>query len=67
MFKQSVKLKEARLAQRLQEELAFDMRQLEQLLQVTKDEATEISNRKVHYHYYNFLLSVLLDHYIISI
>ncbi|CAD5121615.1 DgyrCDS10111 [Dimorphilus gyrociliatus] len=46
MLDRSIKLKEQRKARELQEELAFDMKQLEELLEASKNEIKEQTQRK---------------------
>ena len=47
MFDKSVRMKREREARNMQEQLAFDMKILEQLLEETRNEAMEAQQRKV--------------------
>ena len=49
MFEKSVRMKREREARNMQEQLAFDMKILEQLLEETHNEAMEAQQRKVSY------------------
>lgn len=47
MYDKSIKVKNAKLAREMQEELAFDMKVLQKLLEETRNEALEEAQRKV--------------------
>ena len=47
MYDKSIKIKNAKVAREMQEELAFDMKVLQKLLEETHNEALEEAQRKV--------------------
>ena len=47
LFDENVALKNQKLAREEQEQLAFDMKMLEQVLEASRNEAMELSQRKV--------------------
>ena len=59
MYTDSLRLKKEKEAKELQEQLAFDMKILEQLLEESRNEAMETAQRKVQWCF--FCLNMFID------